>query len=234
MSDLPPAERPTPPRARRATRPKPRSAAARRARKPAGPQTSADELTSTQEVATNPYEFAAAETTGAPVDPVSLLSLRGFTILSKQILLWASIVGVVSLALSFIPVVEGALGVTQADVNTNAGLQGLGCLTLLVSLALPFAGGWRATMREGNWKQGGMTGFWSAIIATILGLIVTVIYAAIIQKLDQLNGDYFSGLLQGLILQGLLSFALGAMGGTFSVWQRRRAQQQQEALTSSS
>ncbi len=221
MSDLPPPEQSQPPRARRAARPKSRSAAARRANRASNRLTNDESVTESvprqaeeptlddaietaQQETTNPYEPARADL--SPAEPTGT-SLRGFPIFSRQMLLWAAIVGAASLALSIIP-------------------------TLIVGLH--FVGGWRATLRQGDWKQGGMTGFWSVIIATVLGLIISVIYAAAIQQLDKLNGDYFTGLLEGLIIQVLLSFSLGAMGGSLSVWQRRRAEQQQEALTSSS
>lgn len=165
------------------------------------------------------------------------IRVRGLTLLSKQILLWASIIGVVNLALSigtnfFI----SAFGSTQAQAAQNAGLLNGGyCLSLALVLAvLPFIAGWRATLREGTWKEGGITGIWSVIVSEVLGLIVTVILATFQGQLAQINGDYFVTLLGDLVVPLVLSFSFGAAGGYYNIWQRRRAERRQEALTSSS
>jgi len=144
MSDLPPAERPTPPRARRATRPKPRSAAARRANRPSSALNSAastDELLTAQAkdsaigaIGKTTPKGAANQDEPEVVEPAGdrvTIRVRGLTLLSKQILLWASIIGVINLALSigtnfFI----SAFGSTKAQQAQNAGLLNGGfCLS---------------------------------------------------------------------------------------------------------
>jgi hypothetical protein len=216
---------------------KARSSAARRANTPPGSLTSSTSDDETLPVQNDQptTDQAKPEVSAAPRG-LSLPSLRGFTFVSKPILLWGAIIGVATLALSLGPsIIVGAFGITQKDLNNNAGLvQGWSCLSLLLSLALPFVGGWRATVRQGDWKQGGMTGFWSVIIAEALGLLIALIYDAATGQLNQLSSTDWGLLLQSLGFQVILSFSLGAMGGWYSVWQRRREQQKQEALTTSS
>ncbi|HEY7349987.1 MAG TPA: hypothetical protein VH599_16840 [Ktedonobacterales bacterium] len=236
MSDLPPDDQPQSPRARRA-RPKSRSAAARRANRlssslPTAESAGKEPLSQASELTTDLSEPEVIEAEeGAPI-----LRVRGLTILSRQILIWATIIGVALLAVSIGPsLILTAFGVKQQDLDSNPGLeQGLGCLFLLLPLVLPFVGGWRATQRQGNWKAGGMTGFWSGIIAYVLLLIINFIYGAVTGQLAQFASIDLGSFLGEVGYQLILSFSLGAVGGWFSSWQRRREQLKREALTTSS
>jgi len=247
MSELPPADRQQHARGTRARR-----ARARRANKtPSASLASTgltdealDEPTDEPTLASSARsEKAAASGQSGPivaaaVDTSGVLARwHGLTPLSKQILIWASIVGVANVVLSVgTNFFLNAFGGTTAQQNANAGLlNGAYCLSAVLSLvALPFIGGWRATARQGIWKQGGMTGFWSVIIAEALGLIISVIIAAATGNLNQISGNALLGELENLVIPAALSFAFGAAGGSYSVWQRRRAQQRQEALGASS
>ncbi len=178
----------------------------------------------------------SGEATAAAGDRFTF-KVRDWTLTSKPILFWAIIVGVGSLVVAIGPgLVLTALGVTQKQLDNNPDLEGtLGWATLLLSIALPAVGGWRATLREGKWFQGGMAGFWGTVIFTLLLLIYLMISAAVLNEFNQINGNLFADLfLQYIVFQGILNFGLGAMGGWYSVWQRRRKQQAQEMLATSS
>lgn len=157
-------------------------------------------------------------------------------ILSKEIALWAGIVALGSLVLTLGPtLLLGAFNITDQDLKNNSGLvQGWGCLSILLIYGLPVVGGWRATLRQGDWKQGGLTGFWSVILLEILLLLISAVYGAATGQLAQFTATDWGGFFLSLVIQLLVSFGLGAMGGYFSVWQRRREAQKQELLTSSS
>jgi hypothetical protein len=247
MSDVSPDERPQPPRARRATRPKAKAYTARRAQKPATaptntenpaePMSAASEAPATDQA----IETSLAESTNIAAEPEAAgdkwtLKVRDMTVLSKEILLWAAIVALGSLVVSYGPVfLLGALNITQKDLQNNSGLvQGWGCLSILLIYGLPVVGGWRATMRQGDWRQGGFTGFWSVILLEILVLLISVIYGAVTGQLAQFTTADWGGFFVTLVIQLLVSFGLGAMGGYFSVWQRRRAEQSRELASSSS
>ncbi len=164
------------------------------------------------------------------------VQVRGMPILSKEMLLWASIAALGTLVVSYGPaLILGAFNVTDQDLKNNQGLvQGWGCLSILLIYGLPVLGGWRATLRQGDWKQGGLTGFWSVILLEILLLLISAVYGAATGQLAQFTTADWGGFFATLVLQLLVSFGLGAMGGYFSVWQRRREAQRQELLTSSS
>jgi hypothetical protein len=176
------------------------------------------------------------EASEAPRDRFTY-KLRNATVTSKPILLWAVIVGLVSFAVATGPSLTlTVLGITQKQLDANPDLEGaLGWATLILSIALPVVGGWRATVREGSWIQGGMTGFWSNVVFTICLIIYSLIAAAVLHELGQINGSFFISLfLEYIVFQGLLGFGLGAMGGWYSTWQRRRAQQAREVAAASS
>jgi hypothetical protein len=250
MSDLSPDERPQPPRARRATRPKAKAYTARRTQKPTASASGAESLaepmpantkasalshaieTSLQEAA-SASESEGTETAGKRWWDIQV---RGMPILSKEIALWASIVALGSLVVTLGPsVVLGVFNVSNQDLQNNSGLvQGWNCLSILLVYGLPVVGGWRATLRQGDWRQGGLTGFWSVILLEILLLLISAIYGAVTGQLAQFTTTDWGGFFVSLAIQLLVSFGLGAMGGYFSVWQRRREAQRQELLSSSS
>lgn len=242
MSDLSPDERPQPPRARRATRPKAKAYTARRTQKPAASSSGAESLAEplpaeiTAAATDDALESAIQEATNESGKRWWDVEVRGMPILSKEILLWASIVALGTLVVTYGPVLLlGAFNVSDQDLKNNSGLvQGWGCLSILLVYGLPVVGGWRATMRQGDWRQGGLTGFWSVILLAILELLFSAIYGAVIGQLAQFTNADWGGFFVTLAIQMLVSFGLGAMGGYFSVWQRRREAQRQELLSSSS
>ncbi|HLW02263.1 MAG TPA: hypothetical protein VKT82_26645 [Ktedonobacterales bacterium] len=250
MSDLSsPDERPPSPPVARRTRPKTRASTPRRTIQPAASPTNrpgAAKSTPSQAKAPAADPTPPAKPPKTPEQPEPEVvetagdrftyKVRNWTVTSKPILLWAAIVGGGSFIVAVGPgLIFTALGVTQKQLDSNPDLEGaLGWITLLLSFGLPVLGGWRATVREGNWRQGGMTSFWGAFIFTILLLLYYVVYAAVTGELSQIDGPFFGSIFEGFVIQGLLGFGLGAMGGTISTWRRRRAQQAQEMLTSSS
>jgi hypothetical protein len=152
---------------------------------------------------------------------------RRLTPLAKQILLWGALAGVANAALSIVPdaLIRG-FAVSQQDLNNNAGLvNGWSCLSILLSLALPLAAGWRAIRYEGISRQGGLAGLWSAVVATVLGLIYSVILLVILKL--SFTGSDVVGIVEDFLFQALVSFALGYLGASLSQRQRRRAQQQE-------
>ncbi len=252
MSDLPPAEQPQAPRARRVARPKPRAAAARRANRsltsPTNTESAAEPLppqteklttkntpqtdeTNEQTITAHP-ELVANETAKEPFT----VQVLGFTIFSKPILLWAGIAGVANFLFSIATLlIFLRFASTKADAESNAGLlSGVYCLSFLVPPALAFFAGLRATARQGSARIGSMAGLWSIVCLTLLGLIYTVIATAITQQWQTLTGDYWTELAANLLFEGAIGYGAGYFGGWFSERRRKQAEQRQEALTSSS
>lgn len=159
---------------------------------------------------------------------------RRLTPLSRQILLWGGITGAVNFLFSLATIfLFDALGSTTEQANQNAAvLQGAVCLSFLVPVALAFYAGLRATKREGTSRNGGMAGLVSILLATGLGVIYTVVYLGFTNNLQTLDGNYWANFGENLALEALISFAVGYLGGSFSNRQRRRAEQQQEAMPS--
>lgn len=171
-----------------------------------------------------------AEVVYATGGAASLFFWRRMTPLSRQILIWGGITGAINFLFSLATIfLFAVLGNTTAKANQNAAvLDGAYCLSFIVPVALAFYAGMRATKREGTSRNGGMAGLASILLATLLGLIYTVVYLGFISDLQSLNGGYWASFGENLLLEVLIGFAVGYLGGSFSQRQRRRLEQQQQ------
>ena len=170
---------------------------------------------------------AQPEVVYAPGGAAQLFFWRRQTPLSGQILLWGAITGAATFLFTLATIfLFDALG------NTNtAVVEGASCLSFIVPLALAFYAGFRATKREGTSRSGGMAGLVCTALATILGLIYSIVYVGFTSQWQVLSGGYWGSFAETVLLDVLISFALGYLGGSFSQRQRRRAQQQEATLS---
>jgi hypothetical protein len=242
MSELPPADRPQRPATRRSARSRGKYSAARRLK---GEQSLTTDLAQKNEETSLDQEEAITSTASvseerrvsqpliAPIygaGDAATPQRRWLTPMSKQILLWGSITagvfGLLDIALYFFGL---AFANTQAQAQQNAGIvTPVFCLSYLIPYALPFIAGWRATLREGLGRHGGLAGLVSGVLSLLVGkLIETIINATQGQLHGPRNGD-IQDFVVGLLIQAVISFAFGWFGGSYSSWQRRRAQRKQE------
>ena len=239
MSDIPPADQPQGTPGRRATRPRSRSSAARRARsrKPV----TADRALGAEDTAENEEEAALAGTLQDDEPPTgdfetALAAARGdaaasqkprLTPLSKQILLWGAIVGGINVLFGAgTTVFYLNFASTNAQAQQNGGVvNGVVCLSYIVSFGLPFVAGWRATLREGLGRHGGLAAIWSYVFYTVVVLVVEVAIAGFQGKLSGVSGSDLATFAEDFLIQALISFAFGWFGGSYSSWQRRRTEQ---------
>lgn len=244
MSDVPPADRPQRSAARRSARSRGKYSDARRLK---GEQSTTADLAQKDEEITSTAPASEERRVSQPliapvygVGDADTPPRRWLTPVSKQILLWGSIVAGVFILFDIAIYFFGlAFASTKAQAQQNAGLvTPVGCLYYLLPYVLPFIAGWRATVRDGLGRHGGLAGLLSVVIYTLVSLIIgAVINATQGQLHGPRDGDVLN-FAEGFLFQALTSFALGWLGGSYSSWQRRRAQHKQEqnaeALTSSS
>ncbi len=240
MSDLPPADQPQGTPGRRATRPKSRSSAARRARlrKPVTSDVAldaeeraeneedailADTAQDDDEPPTGDFETALSEARDDEASPQK----RRLTPLSKQILLWGAIIGIVNVLFGVATTIFYLnFASTQAQANQNSGVvNGVVCLSYIVSFGLPFVAGWRATLREGLGRHGGLAALWSYVFYTVIVLVVELAITAFQGKLSGVSGGDVATFAEDFAIQALISFAFGWFGGSYSSWQRKRNEQ---------
>ncbi len=183
----------------------------------------AEELQNTLESVQHPAQETQEPAEGA--------SRRGLTPLSKQILLWGSIIGGINILYGVATTIFYLnFASTDAQIKQNSGvIQGVVCLSFLVSLVLPFLAGWRATIREGLGRHGALAAFWSLVLTLVVEQIGSVIIASIQGQLGELNGAYYANQAANFLTTALISVACGWLGGSLSSRQRLRAQQRQEA-----
>ncbi len=241
MSDQPPTDRPQRPSSRRSARSRGRYSDARRL-KSEQPLT-ADLAQNTEETSsdqgkatTNTVQAVERRQVSQPLI-ASLFggadagtSQRGLTPLSKQILLWGGIIAAVFILFDIAVYFFGlAFASTQAQAQQNAGIvTPVACLSYLLPYVLPFIAGWRATVREGLGRHGGLAGLLSAVLYALATLLIGAIINATQGQLHgPRDGDVVT-FAENFLFQALTSFALGWFGGSYSSWQRRRAQRRQE------
>lgn len=149
---------------------------------------------------------------------------RRLTTLSRQILLWGAIVGAVNVLFGVgTTIFYLNFASTQAQAQQNSGVvNGVVCLSYIVSFGLPFVAGWRATLREGLGRHGGLAALWSYVFYTVVVLVVEVAIAAFQGKLSGVRGGDLATFAEDFFIQALISFAFGWFGGSYSSWQRRR------------
>lgn len=183
------------------------------------------------ELPTSDIETALSEARG---DEASSKK-RGLTPLSKQILLWGAIIGGVNVLFGLATTIFYLnFASTQAQANQNSGaVNGVVCLSYIVSFGLPFAAGWRATIREGLGRHGGLAALWSYIFYTVVVLVVELAIAGFQGKLTGVSGGDLATFAEDFGIQALISFAFGWFGGSYSSWQRKRNEQRRarEAAT---
>jgi hypothetical protein len=151
------------------------------------------------------------------------------TVISRELLLWGGIAGAANFVFSLI-----ALLIFNTVTATGV-LQGVYCLSFLVPPALAFFAGLRVTTREGNARKGAVAGIWSLLFFEALGLIYSLVALGVMNNLLVLtDGSYWAQFLFDFLFSGLIAFGAGYFGGWFSDRRRKRAEQNQELLTSSS
>jgi hypothetical protein len=154
---------------------------------------------------------------------------RRLTPLSKQILLWGAIIGGVNVLFGVATTIFYLnFASTQAQANQNSGVvNGVVCLSYIVSFGLPFVAGWRATLREGLGRHGGLAALWSYVFYTVVVLVVEFAIAGFQGKLSGVSGGDVATFAEDFAIQALISFAFGWFGGSYSSWQRKRNEQRQ-------
>jgi hypothetical protein len=167
-------------------------------------------------------ETALSEARGDEATPQK----RGLTPLSKQILLWGAIVaGIYLLFVLGLTLFSNAFASTDAQARQNSAIvTPVACLSYLLPYALPFVAGWRATVREGLGRHGGLAALWSLILYLAVLELVQVGILAFQGKLTGPTGNDLATFAEGFVFQALISFAFGWFGGAYSSWQRRRAE----------
>ena len=247
MSDLPPTDRPQRPSARRRAHSRGRYSDASRIKSEQSSSADLDEsdekTVSTQEEegatgsavqrgAQRQKSQPALASNAAPANG-ALPQMRQLMPLTRplirQILLWGSICagGLIVFSI-FTTIFSVNFDATKQQDQQNSNLIAtIGCLSLLVSLALPFIAGWRATIREGLGRHGGLAGLVSLVLYALVAQVVTLIVVLVQGQTKLLDGTYLLSTLEGFATQALTSFALGWLGGFYSSWQRKRAQQRQ-------
>ena len=180
----------------------------------------AEALQDDDESSTDDIETALAEARGEDAGS----PLRRLTPLSRQILLWGAIVGAVNVLFGLVTTIFYLnFASTQAQAQQNSGaVNTVVCLSYIVSFGLPFVAGWRATLRQGLGRHGGLAALWSYVFYTVVVLLVEFAIATFQGKLSGINGGDLAGFFEDFLIQALISFAFGWFGGSYSSWQRRR------------
>jgi hypothetical protein len=166
--------------------------------------------------------------------------LQRLTPLGRQILLWGAVFGVLNAIVSLVSTYTTApyLVSTKAISDHQTFLQGAFCLGTVVSFALLFFAGERATARLGSAKDGGIAGVWSVVVALLLGFVLPYVLPPLPPAASQptttaqpapSTGQIILGVALQILSPLALGFGMGYVGGRYSQWKRAKAKKQQEA-----
>jgi hypothetical protein len=151
-------------------------------------------------------------------------------------LLWGAITGLAALLFSVgVSLLLGQLAPTEAAANQNqTAIQVTVCLSYIITPGLLAFGGYRATLRMGMPRHGGLTGVWGSVVAILLGLLVGFVLSLFIpQQADPSNqnslGQDIINELTDALFNIAIGFGAGWVGGRYAEWKRNKAQRQQEA-----